>query len=69
MDAVEFGSNDYGMEELVAEMTATYLCGIDVTFDNSASYIASWIRTIKGNPKLVVQAPAAAQKAADMILN
>ncbi len=72
-DAVAtFGSHDYGKEELVAQMTASMLCaetGIDSEeiFQNSAAYIGSWIQTIKGDPRMVLSAAAAAQKASDFI--
>lgn len=68
---IRFGSETYSKEELVAEMTAAMLCGvagIEVkTIDNSASYIDSWIRQLKKDKKLVVQAAQQAQKAADYI--
>ena len=42
-----FGSDPYAREELVAEMTAAFLCGRanieTITLDNSAAYIAWWI--------------------------
>ena len=67
-----FGSKDYSQEELVAEMGAAYLCGItnieQETFDNNASYIHSWIRTFKNDPKVLVLAAAQAQKAVDYML-
>ena len=67
-----FGGYEYGQEELVAEMTAAYLCShchIDQpTIDNSASYIGSWLQVIRKDSKLVVIAAAQAQKAADFIL-
>jgi antirestriction protein ArdC len=66
-----FGSERYGKEELVAEMTAAMLmatCGIESTFDNSTAYLASWIKTIRGDNSLVVQAGAQAQRAMDNIL-
>ena len=66
-----FGDDKYGREELVAEMGAAFLCGhagIDNTLDNSAAYLAGWLKIIKGDPKLVIQAAGAAQKAADLIL-
>jgi antirestriction protein ArdC len=70
-DAV-FGSHEYGKEELVAQMTASMLCaetGIDTEeiFQNSAAYIGSWLQTIKGDPRMVVSAAAAAQRATDKI--
>ena len=67
-----FGSNDYGKEELIAEMGSAFLCaetGIDqVTLEQSASYLKSWIRQLRGDSKLALQASGAAQKASDYIL-
>lgn len=66
-----FGSHSYGREELIAEMTNAFLCaesGIETTVDNSAAYLASWIKVIKADPRAVVVAAGAAQRAADMIL-
>ncbi len=67
-----FGSHAYGKEELVAQMTASMLCaqtGIDTDeiFTNSAAYIGSWLTAIKGDPKMVVAAATAAERAADLI--
>lgn len=71
-DPVMFGSHDYSKEELVAEMTAAFLCGhcaIDnATVENSAAYIQSWLRALRNNKSLLVSAAAQAQKAADLIL-
>lgn len=69
-----FGSEPYGVEELVAEFTASYLCahaGIsNQTIDQSASYIDSWMKVLrsKENKKMLVIAAARAQAAADHIL-
>jgi antirestriction protein ArdC len=67
-----FGTHDYSKEELVAEMGAAFLCGhagIDgATLEQSAAYIDGWRRKISKDPKLVVDAAAKAQKAADFIL-
>ncbi len=66
-----FGDPVYSKEELVAEMGATFLAhhvGVDSTLQHSASYIASWIRVLKGDPKLAVHAAGAAQRAADLVL-
>jgi antirestriction protein ArdC len=67
-----FGSHAYGEEELIAEMSAAYLCalaGIDnSTIENSAAYIESWRKSIKENVKLVVSAAGKAQKSADYII-
>ena len=67
-----FASHAYSREELVAEMSAAFLaarCGIETrTLDNSAAYIASWLRVLRGDSRLVVVAAGQAQRAADWIL-
>ena len=71
MGHADFGTYNYGIEELVAEMGSAYMCqvaGIDNTLDNSAAYIQSWIKVIKENNKILVQAAGRAQKACDYIL-
>lgn len=71
-DPVQFGSDPYSREELVAEMGAAYLsghCAIeDATLTQSASYIQNWLERLKDDRKLVVHAAAQAQKACDFIL-
>ena len=70
--AIAFGDEVYSKEELVAEMGAAMLCGVagidNHTIENSASYIQSWLRELKDDKRLVVQAAAQAQKASDYIL-
>ena len=64
-----FGSSSYAREELVAEIGAAYLCehyGID-QIKPSADYIASWMRRLRDDPKLIVSAASKAEKAVDMI--
>ena len=67
-----FGSADYGKEELVAEMSAAFLSGHagikPATIDNQAAYIGGWLKTIKGDKRLVVSAAGQAQKSADWVL-
>ena len=69
----EFGSKEYSKEELVAEIGASFLCGIseiaNETIDNSASYVQSWLRALKNDVKMVVIAASQAQKAVDYIVN
>ena len=64
--ALKFGDTNYSKEELVAEMGAAFLAGHtgieQVTLTNSAAYLASWIRTLKGDPKLVIVAAARPRK-------
>ncbi len=67
-----FGSAEYSREELVAECGAAMLCGeagiAPAVLDNASAYIANWLRVLKSDHKLVVQAAARAQRAADHIL-
>lgn len=60
-------------EELVAEMTACFLCGSagieTATIDNQVAYIASWKKRISEDPKIVIQAASEAQKAANYIMS
>lgn len=62
----------YAKEELIAEMTAAFLCGHcgigEEIFTHNASYIAEWLKELENDPKLVVIAAAKAQKAADYII-
>jgi antirestriction protein ArdC len=67
-----FGSHDYSKEELVAEMTAAFLCGVsaissDSLLDNRAAYIQNWLKVLRNNTKWLVEAAQSAQKAADLI--
>lgn len=68
-----FGDTPYSREELVAEFGAAFLCSVagienKKTIENSAAYIAHWKKKLTDNPKWVVNAAAAAQKASDWIL-
>jgi len=71
-EATYFGSESYSKEELVAEMTAAFLCGHcgieNKTIDNSASYLQNWLSKLADDKRLIVHAAAAAQKATDYIL-
>jgi len=70
---IAFGSECYSKEELVAEMGASFLCGVSgisgKVIDNSTAYIQSWLKVIKGDKKFILSAAAQAQKAVDFILN
>jgi antirestriction protein ArdC len=71
-DVSRFGDACYAKEELVAEMGASFLCAtagiVDRTIDNSAAYIASWLKRLKNDKKLVVSASAKAHQSTDFIL-
>ncbi len=66
-----FGDKVYSKEELVAEIGACFLCdsvGIEGTFDNSASYINSWLKKLKDDSKFIVTAAGKAEKAVEYIM-
>jgi antirestriction protein ArdC len=68
-----FGDHLYSKEELVAELGASFLLGesglaAPELIDNSAAYLASWIKVLKGDSKLALQAASGAEKAANYIL-
>ena len=71
-DMVAFGDTNYSKEELCAEMGAAFLCGVagieNETVTASAAYIQGWLRTLQDDTKLLIQAAAQAQRAADFIL-
>ena len=64
-----FGDAKYAAEELVAELTAAFLCA-EFGFDNedqSAAYLASWIRLFKDDKRAIFTAASKAQKAANYL--
>lgn len=71
-DPPEYGSATYSKEELIAEMGAAFLAAAasigPTTIEQSAAYIDGWRKKISSDPKLVVQAAGAGQKAADWIM-
>ena len=70
--AARFGSERYSQEELVAEFAAAFLggeAGIDPSrVEQSAAYIASWLKVLEDDHRLVVIAAGQGQRAADHIL-
>ncbi|MEY9235378.1 antirestriction protein ArdC [Bradyrhizobium japonicum] len=62
-----FGDKAYAAEELVAELTAAFLCA-EFNVDGElrhAGYIANWIELLKEDARAFFAAASAAQKAAD----
>jgi antirestriction protein ArdC len=66
-------ADDYAIEELTAEMGASYLkshAGIPIEkLENNAAYIQGWLERLRKDKKFIVYASAHAQKATDYILN
>lgn len=68
-----FGSETYSKEELVAEIGSASIfnyLGIETegTFNNSASYIESWLQVLRNDNKFIVSASSKAEKAVNYIL-
>jgi len=71
------GDSKYAMEELIAELGASYLCAVCeieyFTINNSAAYLKGWSKRlaeeIKNNPRFLMRAVYSATKAANYILS
>lgn len=67
-----FGENAYAMEELVAELGASYLCAdLGVTTElrpDHAAYIQSWLKVLRSDKRAIFTAAARAQEAATYLL-
>jgi antirestriction protein ArdC len=72
-DWTSFGTAAYAREELIAELTAAFLCGVtgienQPLIENNAAYLANWLKRLKEDASLIPLAAQGAQKAADYIL-
>lgn len=68
-----FASYEYSLEELVAEIGSSMIMsetGMEMpdTFENSVAYINSWLKVLRENNRIIVNASAKAEKAVKMIL-
>lgn len=71
---VNFGTETYSKEELVAEIGSLFLvevAGLNPkdNVNNSQAYINGWCKALKDNEKWVLQASSQAQKSIKLILN
>jgi len=68
-----FGDQAYAFEELVAELSAAFLCadlGVSNTpRDDHAEYVVSWLRVLKSDPRAIFTAASQASKAAEFLLS
>ena len=71
MGRVRWGDEGYAKEELVAELGSAFLCAdLDITPEvraDHAAYIASWLKALKDDKRLIFTAAAHAQRAADYL--
>ena len=70
--SIDFKSESYSKEELVAELGSSYLCqitGIEKeTLNNQASYIKGWLAVLNNDKRLILNASSLAQRAVDYVL-
>ncbi len=67
-----FGDEAYAMEELIAELSAAFLSaetGIVGQLEGHASYIKSWLRVLKADPRAIVTAASRASESARYVLD
>lgn len=72
-DNPKFGTEDYSMEELTAEIGACYLksfVGLPIeVLDNHAAYIKGWLEILRNDKRFIVYAASRAQHGVEYILN
>lgn len=68
-----FGSESYGIEELIAELTAAFVAGhlnlANEPRPDHAQYLASWLRVLKQDARAIFTVSSRAQAAADWIID
>lgn len=67
-----FGSAAYAQEELRAELASVFMAGelgIPANVENHASYVDSWLKTLKNDKREIFRAAADAQRVADWCLS
>ena len=71
MGRVKWGDAGYAREELVAELGSAFLCAdLGITpevREDHAAYIASWLKVLKDDKRLIFSAASQAQRAADYL--
>lgn len=67
-----FGTHDYAMEELVAELGAAYLCAeflvLNMPREDHAAYIGEWLEVLKGDKRAIFTAAAKANEAVQFLM-
>jgi antirestriction protein ArdC len=71
ISSTRFGSESYAIEELIAELTAAYLC-VELGVSSSprqdhVNYIASWLKVLKKDNKAIFYAARQAAVAAEYL--
>src|SRR5947209_7413521 len=67
-----FGDQAYSVEELVAELTAAFVCAhlrlSSEPREDHAQYLASWLKVLKADNRAIFTAASKAQQAADYLI-
>lgn len=67
-----FGDSDYAFEELVAEISASFIGArlgfFGDHFESHTGYIDAWLKILQGDKRAIFRAASAATKAADFVL-
>ena len=66
-----FGDEAYAMEELIAELGAAFLSaetGINGRVEDHASYIKSWLKVLKNDPRAIITAASKVSLAARFVV-
>jgi antirestriction protein ArdC len=71
IESVQFGSDEYAFEELVAELGATFLCN-ELMIENEiredhAKYLNAWLKILKNDSKAISRASGKASKAVEYL--
>jgi antirestriction protein ArdC len=71
MGRVKWGDEGYAREELVAELGSAFLCAdLGITpevREDHAAYIATWLKVLKDDKRLIFSAASHAQRAVDFL--
>jgi len=73
LESVNFNSDPYAKEELVAEIGASFLCALTgiqqpETEVNSAVYLQNWMAKLQGDKELIFNAASTARKAVAFLM-
>ena len=68
-----FGNQTYAFEELIAELSAAFTCAhlgiLNEPRDETAAYIASWIKVLEGDKRAIFTAASQADKATEYLID
>jgi len=68
---VDRKKDDYAFEELVAELGSVFLCeslGVEYKIEHHASYLKSWLKALKDDPRYIIKAARLAEQASEYLL-